>query len=195
MIENELKKIWQGSPQTEIVKFEKSKVLIDLNHRLSKMDRTIKNRDIVETIAAITVFGVFIYYAFIIPSIFSKIGSCFISIWALFVIYKLRNARMYKGSQDLSLPIYQLLLQSKKHFEKEMQLNNSVLYWYIIPPFIGSILFFMGMNLEVKRQIFMLLIMTILSIGVFILNKNTVKKNFKPLLKDIEEAIDEFGEE
>ena len=60
MLEQELKNIWQNSPQKEIVKFEKSKLLIDLNYDLNKFEKSIKNRDRREIVAAIIVFIVFI---------------------------------------------------------------------------------------------------------------------------------------
>jgi ABC-type multidrug transport system fused ATPase/permease subunit len=195
MIDNELKKIWMNAHQNEIVKFEKSKLLINMDNRVSTLKKLIEYRNIAETVAAIAVILFFTYYAYILPNAFSKAGAVFISLWALFVIFKLRSTNRSRHNEKLTLPLYQMLTQSKEYIEKEMQLVNSVLYWYIIPPFIGSVLFLIGLNMNMLAITIKLAFIVLLSIIVYVLNKRAVKKQFKPVLANLESAIEELNTE
>ena len=49
MIEDELVKIWQSSPNQERVKFEKSRLMIDVQSSLDRLHRFVKYRDLMDT--------------------------------------------------------------------------------------------------------------------------------------------------
>ncbi len=56
MIEDELIKIWQSSSKQELIKFEKSKLMIELQSSLNRLHRWWKYLELSETLLA--VFGV-----------------------------------------------------------------------------------------------------------------------------------------
>ena len=70
-----------------------------------------------------------------------------------------------------------------------MILLDNILYWYILPPFVIAILFFMGLPLTTMMWITKMGFVLLVSIGVLYLNKRAVKKQFKPLIKQLDETI------
>jgi uncharacterized membrane protein len=188
MLENELERIWQNSTKEEVVKFNKSKLIIDLDSQLKSFDRNIKNRDRREIIAAVIIIPAFGIGAFLCPGILTKIGLSMVVLFGILVIYMLRSVRKYKAD-NFSLPIKEYLLKHRQYLIKERNLLDNVLYWYILPPFIGVILFFIGCKLESYKLIILILIVIAFNAFAYYINKMTVKKDFDPLIKRIDLSI------
>jgi hypothetical protein len=195
MLEQELKNIWQNSPQKEIVKFEKSKLLIDLNYDLNKFEKSIKNRDRREIVAAIIVFIVFIYYAYSYSQPLAKIGAIIICLASIFIIYQLKQVQKFKKPVDLTLSMKQQLIETRIFITKEMKLSDNILFWYILPLSLGMIVFTMGLNISLNWFLINFPLFVTINIGAYILNKQTVKKKFLPLLKNISSSIKELEED
>ena len=191
-IEQELKNIWQGSPQKEIVKFEKSKLLIDLNHDINKFEKSIKNRDRREIVAALIVIPVFIYYAYFYSHPLAKIGAIIISIAAFFVIYKLKQVQKIKKPIDITLSTKDQLIETRTYITKEMKLLDNILYWYLLPLSFGLVVFMMGLNMSLKKLLIEISIFVVLNIGIYILNKQSVKKKFLTIINNINSSIKEL---
>lgn len=192
MLEQELKNIWQNSPQKEIIKFEKSKLLIDLNYGLTKFEKSIKNRNGMEILAAIFVFAVFAYYAYYYTQPLAKIGAILICLASVFIVYKLKHVQKLKKPTDFSLSLKEQLKESLIYITQEKKLLENILYWYLLPLSFGMIVFALGLNKSIDRLLIELFFLIALNIGVFILNKLTVKKKFTPLINDINLSIKEL---
>jgi len=93
MMEEELIKIWQSSPNQERIKFEKSRLIIEVQTGMDRVHRKIKFRDMSEQLAIVLVVPVFIYSAVTSPYLLSKIASILIVAWGIFVAIRLRAAR------------------------------------------------------------------------------------------------------
>ena len=78
MIEEELIKIWQSSPNQEVIKFEKSRLMLDVQSHLDRFQRGMKWLYLREALGAIIAIPIFIYFAFDIPHLISKIGAALI---------------------------------------------------------------------------------------------------------------------
>lgn len=188
MLENELERIWQNSTKEEVVKFNKSKLIIELDSQLKSFDRSIKNRDRREIIAAAIIIPIFGIGALFLPGILLKIGSMFIASFGILVIYMLRRVKKYKAD-NFSLPVKEYLLKHRQYLIKERNLLNNVLYWYILPPLIGVILFFIGCKLKGYILIILILIVFAFNAFAYFINKMTVKKDFDLLIKRIDLSI------
>ena len=189
MIEEELISIWQSSNDMERAKFEKSRLIIDLKSSLSRMDKLIKFRDLSEIIAAIIVIPIFIYYAFTIPFILTKIGSIWTVIWVIYVVIKLLKSKKNKPSA-FTENYFDYLQKTRVYLLAQKELLDSVFYWYILPFLIGMLLFVMGVKgVPIYRLI--LIFLGMIGLGVFIhfLNKRGVKKEIIPRLNEIDELL------
>lgn len=193
MLEKELKKLWQDAAPTEKIKFEKSKLLIDLDYELKKMERQIKNRDLREIIVALLLIPFFIYLAINAELLLSQIAAGLLVIYCCFVIYKLRSVKRYK-KDNFSGSLKEQLQQMRIYVQKERNLLDTVLYWYLLPAAFPILLFFGStVGVGLKLVIYGLVLVAVFT-GIYFMNKNAVKQNFDPVLEQLDEAIGELNE-
>ncbi|MDX1768666.1 MAG: hypothetical protein R3294_11475 [Arenibacter troitsensis] len=188
MIEDELIKIWQSSPNQERIKFEKSKLMIDLQSSLDRFHRTIKYRDLMETIPGIIIIPIFVYIAYTIPFTLSKIGAIWIILSIIYIIIRLQKAKKIRpGSFTETYRDY--LIKTKEYLFIQKKLLDTVIYWYFSPIAIGIVLFSIGAINNIKDLLVNLGGLIVLGIIVYILNKRAIKKQITPRLKKIDELL------
>jgi len=191
MLENELALIWQQSAKTEVVKFNPSELIADLDSQLKNFDKCLKKRDKREVIAAAIVILIFGTCAILFTGIISKIGLLLCALYGVMVIYVLHNVKKHKpDSYDLSVKDY--LVKHREYLVKERNLLKNVIYWYLLPPFIGEVLFFIGQNMGSVLLIIFILIVLGINTYIYFLNKVGVKKVFDPLILQIDKTIADF---
>lgn len=192
MIEDELVKIWQSSPNQERIKFEKSRLMINVQSSMDRLHRFVKYRDLMDTIPAIIIIPVFASYTFIVPFILTKIASGFIALWAIYLIIRLRKAK--KNKPGAMTGTYLEYLQKNRRFLMDQKaMMDTILYWAIIPLITLVSLFFIGFFIgrpgpPIKRAI-ALGGNIVLGIVVYLMNKWAVKKQIMPKLEKVEELI------
>lgn len=143
MIEDELITIWQSSPKVEQIKFEKSRLIIDLQSSLDSFHKAVKYRDLREIIPAIVMIPLLAHATYTTPHTLSKIGAALGTIWCIYVIFRLTKAKKHKPSA-FSENYISYLNKTREYLIVQKQLLDTVLYWYILPSCTGIILFFLG---------------------------------------------------
>lgn len=191
MIEEELIKIWQSSPQQEQVKFEKSRLMIDVESNIKRFHRHMKMVYLGETIGALFIIPVFTYYAFVIPFMLSKIASILVALWGVFLIMKMKDARNNKPG-DYSDNYLKYLIKSREYLKVIKKLSDNVIYWYILPPISFGLLFTMGFlgipekkNYVIGMCIYLLVMVPILYFN----SKRAVRKKVIPNLDKVNGLI------
>jgi len=191
MLENELEIIWKNSTKAEVVKIDKPEFLTDIDLQLKYFDKNIKKRDRREYIAAAIVTLTFGTGFFFFTGILSKLGLLLGALYGILVIIVLQNAKKQKPD-NYSLPIKEYLVQHRKYLVKERNLLKNVIYWYILPPFIGSVLFCIGQYTGVIQFIISITIVSGINVYIYFLNKAAVRKVFDPLIKKIDKTIEDL---
>ena len=190
-MEDELIKIWQSSPNQERIKFEKSKLMIDLQSSLDRIQRSWKYMIIRETIAAIIAIPAFLFITYNVPYTISKIGSIWIVLAVIYILIRLKSAKKHKPT-DFTETYIDYLYKTKDYLNAQKKLLDTVLYWYVLPVFPGYVLILLGfIHIPEKRKIIIIaaLAFVVMAILAYILNKRGVRKEFDPRLKKIDELI------
>ena len=190
-MEDELIKIWQSSPNQERIKFEKSKLMIDVQSSLDRIQRSWKYMIIRETIAAMITIPAFIHMTYYIPYTISKIGSIWIVLSVIYILVRFKSVKKYKPT-DFTETYIDYLYKTKDYLNAQKKLLDTVLYWFILPVFPGFAMVLMGfIHIPEKRKLIVItaLSFVILAILIHFLNKRAVKKEFVPRLKKIDELI------
>ncbi len=191
MVEEELIKIWQSSPNQERVKFEKSRLMIDVQSSMDHFHKKVKYRDIQELIGVAVVIPAFAYIAYSIPYMLSKIASLLIIAWAIYIAIQLRNARKHKPG-EFTESYMEYLHKTREYLRVQKHLLDSVIYWYILPGF-GLVSLFLAGFLGVPGKIGYIIKMTVgnvvLAVTVFFLNKRAVNKEIIPRLAKVDQLI------
>ena len=192
MLENELKNIWKNSSKEELVKFNKSKLILDIDSTLEDFDKKIKKRNMVVMLASIYVIISFTIVFFWQPELLIKI-ACLIAIpLAIMQIYLMKKVKKYK-IDNYSLPLKEFLLKRQQYLIKERKLyDTTLLYWNILPFILIFTLFMIGWGLFGTERIFYILFLTSFFVMLFLGYKWVVKKRFDPLIKKVEATIAEL---
>ena len=190
-MEDELIKIWQSSPNQEKIKFEKSKLIIEVQSSLDRIQRSWKYMIIRETIAAIIAIPAFLFITYNVPYTISKIGSIWIVLAVIYILIRLKSAKKHKPT-DFTETYIDYLYKTKDYLNAQKKLLDTVLYWYVLPVFPGYVLILLGfIHIPEKRKIIIIaaLAFVVMAILAYILNKRGVRKEFDPRLKKIDELI------
>ena len=211
MIEQELKEIWKNSSNAERIKFDLSRLIIELNNTMERIERSIKRRDRREIIGCIIGIIIFAYFFIEIPFPITKIASALVIVYFIYVAYRLLSISKIQNGQDIALSLKDQLVYRKEYLSKQARLLDSVLYWYVLPPFIMNVLFIVGLGdpsdynwtsglieflpLTVKSKVSTLVSCAILYVFVVWMNRRTVQTYYFPAIREIEHVQSELEKE
>lgn len=188
----DFKAIWQASDKKNLVKFEPDELSTEIVSKLNKFDKKTKRNVYTEILVALIMIPFFTYLVIVIPFVLSKIGAGIITASMLLIIFKMTSS-LKKENKSIDLPMRDYLLNRKQHLLKQIKIIDTVLYWYILPPGIGVLLFIIGFKTSTLLLILSLTISVVVYLAIYVINKQAVKKHFKPLLKELENCIDELN--
>ena len=196
MIEDELIKIWQSSSNQERIKFEKSKLMIELQSSLGRLNRWWKYRILVEIVAAFIVIPTFAFIAYWIPFATSKIASVLIIIYVVYIITRLISVKKFKPS-DLEENYLEYLKKSREYLEAQKNLIITSIYWGTLPWYPILFLFVVGFwEIPSKRYLIIILFLSMVCMHIYgyFSIKRRVKNEIKPRVKRVNEVIKSLKE-
>lgn len=191
-MEDELIKIWQSSPIEEQIKFDKSRLMLEMQSSLSRFDRLVKYGILVEQAALIIAIPVFIFYIYFVPFVLSKIASILIVTWGIWYFIKLKEWKKKKPN-NLTKSYLDYLYESRNYLILLKKWGDNAIFWYILPTILSVILFLFGPLLEGKLNNKLIAIVFIVAIATGVVTyfwgKWIVKTQYVPRLKKVEELI------
>lgn len=198
MIEDELIVLWQSSPKHEQIKFEKSRLMLEVQSSLDRFDKAVNRRDYIEIGAAIFVaIPLFAYQIYHQSNYVAKLGALWIVMYCFYVIYKLLVAKKSKPEESDSYINY--LKQSKTYLERQRNLLENIIYWYILPSLPGVVIMVTGMLelyrkswqeiIGIKHLWILSLLIVVTTISAYVINKRAVKRQINPRIKKLDELI------
>ncbi len=188
MLNNEIEKIWQNNSEFEVVEFDKAELRDELKKQLRHFDRLVKRRNIRESIAAVIVIILFGAGLFLFSSLLSQIGMIIGVLYGALVIIMFWRAKQKKPI-EYGLPTIDYLKKYRNYLAEERKLASNVLYWYLAPPYIACLLFFIGEEISTIHLVLNMLGIFALYAFILIRNKKGVKKTFNPLVEKVDHAI------
>lgn len=192
MIDDELIKIWQSSPEVEQVKFEKSRLMIDMQASLNRFDKQAKYGILSEQIAVCIIIPVFSFYIYFVPFWLSKVASLFLVIWAVWYMFRLRRMKKLKPN-SVKVNYIDYLHQTRGYLQILKAMSDTALYWYLLPGILGALLFTLGPIIEGvlngSKMIFVLSIVIGTGIALYFYIKWMAKKVYVSRLEKLDELI------
>ncbi|MBT1696732.1 hypothetical protein KK083_07595 [Fulvivirgaceae bacterium PWU4] len=196
-MEDDLIKIWQSSPNRERVKFERSRLMVEVQKTVDRFHGMIRSGNRRATVVTLIILLVFMFYIYIIPFILSKIASGLAVLFAINVVMQLRKAKKNEP-KDLTGTYSEYLYKTRIFLLGQKRLIDTAVYWAIIPAIAVCILFFLGFlesPLFATTGIIALCVGCItLGVTVFFLSKWWVSMAITSNLKKIDELINALEE-
>ncbi|WP_074407707.1 hypothetical protein [Aquimarina megaterium] len=212
MLEQELKEIWKNSSETERIKFDLSKLMIELNDKINRFERAFRRRDREELITTVISIPIFGCIAYLIPFPITKVGVILAMIGFIWGIFERRNHRKQKAPINLTLPFQEQLENQKNNMYREVKRYDTVLYWFLIPSFIPYAISIIGLGdpteyglsntilnqllpISFIYKIGSLVFAVVIFVAIFWAYKRVIRKQFKPLIKDIDKVMHQLKHE
>ena len=195
MIEDELIKIWQSSSSQERIKFDKSKLMIDLQSSLERLHRWWKYLELIEVISAIIIILSFAFIAYHAPFTTTKIASVLIIIFGINILIKVLGIKKFKPS-DLEENYIEYLNKTKEYLEAQKKLLETAVYWVVLPIYPMLLLFFIGLwHIPAQRYSIVIIYLVAIGMGIYgyFLNKKRVKNEINPRIARVNELINELN--
>ncbi len=189
MIDEELQRIWQKAPQEEQIRFEHSRLLLELKQKLSGLDKQVKRRNIREGFIIFLVFVTFGYYFYVTPLVWIKIGSLYFIGYGFYVAFMLFKTRRRKPFSHVYQTLNDYLHNYRLYLEQEKALLDNIHTWYILPLTPGIILFLSSGTYDLQNALLLLGGFLIIGITIFYLNKRAAEREIRPVLESIEDAL------
>ena len=191
MTEEELVKIWQSSPNQERVMFDKSRLILEVQSSMDHFHRKVKFRDIREQAIAFIIMPVFVYAAFSIPYITSKVASVLIVALGISLVVRIRSAKKHKPT-GVTETYINYLHKSRAYLLIQRRLLDSVHFWFLLPSMALVFLFlagFIGVPGKSTAILEASIANVIIHVFVFIIAKLDVQKQFTPRLEKVDVLI------
>ncbi len=196
MIEDELIKIWQSSSKQERVKFEKSKLMLELDSSLERFHIWWKNMERVNVISGwVTALG-FIPGIIWVPYTSMKIASALIIVWVIYIGTRGKRVKKFKPS-DLEETYLQYLEKTRTYLLAQKRFFETSLNWRVLTILPINLLFFASLwDKPLARYIAVISFLALLGTGVYsyYLSKRIVKNKINPRIARVDELIKKLKE-
>lgn len=196
MMEEELIKIWQSSPNHERVKFEKSRLVLDVQSSLDRFHKLIRFAILREKIAGIIIILVFSFYVYFIPFILTKIASLFFALFGVWYVWTLTGLKKHKPT--VLSENYLDYLKSCRNYIMVLKKMGDQIHWYLIFVTLGVSLFIAGPIidnvLDTTKIIIVITTLVVTLFFSFLYSKWFIKKHYVERLKKINHLIEVMEE-
>ena len=195
MMEDELIKIWQSSNNQERIKFNKSKLMIELQSSLERLHRWWKYLELVEVISAIIIILAFTLITYHSPYTTTKIASVLIILFGINILIKVLGIKKFKPS-DLEENYLEYLNKTKEYLEAQKKLLDTAVYWVVLPIYPILLLFFIAFwDIPEQRYLIALIYLAAIGMGIYgyFLNKRRVKNEINPRIARVNQLINELN--
>jgi hypothetical protein len=193
---DDLEQLWKTQPVDPAVKGEEMRKIILT--KTEKFDRTIRRRNIRETVAAAMVAIFFTYIAWGQRNGIDRAGSIILVASSLWIIYYMwrRGAEPPDPNPDQTLEGYQRALVRK--YDHQIRLLRNVKFWYLAPMYVGLLIVSAGLLKErvekgspIGLAVLYPLVYTLVFAGIWWMNEVYAVRKLERMRAQVTSAIEE----
>lgn len=192
MIEDELISIWQSSSDKERIKFEKSKLMLELQSSLGRLHSWWKYIELVNVISALIAIPPFLFAIYWVPFTSTKIASALILVWVIYVGVRMSSIKRLKPS-DVEENYMRYLEKTKIYLQSQKRLIETSLNWKTLTIYPILLLFFVGFwEKPLARYLAVIAFVALVGIGIYeyYRSKRRVNNEIIPRIARVDELIE-----
>jgi len=188
--DEELKDLWRKQ-KTDAAPPIDARVQLDaMRTRIATLHGVLSARNFGELVAAAMVAIVFIAYLFLFPHPIMRIGSLIIIAGAVLASCRLLGSARRSPRPDAAAPVTVWLKQERERVHREAELLRTILWWYILPFWLGTSVFFWGMvSLPIALRVVCIGLNTLLNVWIYRLNQAARLKQLLPVQDDLDALL------
>lgn len=192
---DELRRLWQSDIAHAI---NQRDVLRELERRMRSFDRTIRMRDLRESLAGLLVTAIYLWMAVGAKTMFERGADLATAAWGVWVAVFLRRyfRLTRKPAPEQSLSAYREALVER--YAAQIRLAKSVKYWYLLPMWLALLLFDIAYRLDGGNNTKFFLVLAVVSAGsgfVWWLNEGPGIRCLEKKRRDLAALMEEEGAE
>src|SRR3954462_5380319 len=153
MNDDELKKLWQQQPLKGPAP-SAAQLVSAMENKTTQLRRTLLARDVRELVACAVVIIIFgIYYFTLSRTPMSRFGDLIVIGSSIFIAWRLVHARRSNPPAPPGATTVESLRAELNAVRAQSRLLGSVLWWYLLPGFIGLLVATWGLRIHVYSKI------------------------------------------
>jgi hypothetical protein len=188
MNEDELKQLWQRQP-LRAPDVSPAQLISAMQKQTSQLRRILDARDLRELVACALVIVVFGFFAYGERILISRIGHWIVMGSTIFIAWKLVHTRRKTPPAPAGATVVESLHAELRAVRAQSRLLGSVLWWYLLPGFIGLLVGTWGMGIDLSIKIGATLVFIAVDAFIYWLNKWARAKQLLPLEAQLESLI------
>jgi CubicO group peptidase (beta-lactamase class C family) len=190
MNDQELKELWRKQ-KTETVPSVDARAQIEaMRTKMSQLHGALNARNLRELAGAAFVIIAFGVYFFLFPNPVSRIGCLIVIGGSLLISWKVVQCRRRTPRPNAAASLAHWLKQERERVHYEAELLRTVLWWYLLPLWLGTIVFLWGFpNLRLAMKIAFAAGCTLLNVWVYWLNQSARRKRLLPVQDELEALL------
>ncbi|MCI0744522.1 MAG: hypothetical protein L0Y58_03860, partial [Verrucomicrobia subdivision 3 bacterium] len=190
MNDQELKDLWRRQKLEDAPPVDARAQIEAMRDRMSKLHRTLNWRDFRELAGCAVVIVGFGVFFFLFPYAVTRIGALINIGGALLISWKMIECRRRVPRPDPAAPVAQWLEQERHRVYHQAELLRTVLWWYLLPFWLGTNVFFWGLpNQSLAVNITFTVVITLLYAWIYWLNQSARRKQLLPLKDELEALL------
>lgn len=189
MNDDELKQLWQRQP-LRAPDVSPEELISAMQKQTSQLRRTLVARDLREVVACalvVVIFGIFYFTVYVTPV--SRVGDLIVIGGAIFIAWKLIHTRRTTPPAPPGATVVESLRAELNAVRAQSRLLGSVLWWYLLPPFVGVTVATWGLRIDPFTKILCTLFFIAVNAVIYWLNKWARAKQLLPLEAQLESLI------
>ena len=189
MNDDELKQLWQRQP-LRAPDVSPEQMTSAMQKQTSQLRRTLVARDLREVVACaliVVIFGIFYFTVYLTPV--SRVGDLIVIGGAIFIAWKLIHTRRTTPPAPPGATVVESLRAELNAVRAQSRLLGSVLWWYLLPPFVGVTVATWGLRIDPVTKILCTLFFIAVNAVIYWLNQRARSKQLLPLEAQLESLI------
>lgn len=167
--------------------------LVDrVRERFEAFERRIRRRDRLETITGLAVVAFFGYSLAAASSWVAKAGAAIVIAAAGFIVQRLRRARNRDERPEPGAPVTEHLRAARDQVATQIELLESVLWWYLAPLAAGGVLYVVGLGTGMLATLITLGTIAAVCGVIWWLNQRAVRRELRPRHEQLTRMIREL---
>ena len=192
---DDYREAWQEQDLSVGAEPDEEELLARVREQSEAFERRIRRRDLLETLAAVLVAGLFGYEAATAATWLARIGAAIVVLSSGFVVWWMRRARKAGPARAADRSVADRLRAERERVEAQIRLLDTVVWWYLAPPTVGATLFIVGLGAGTAGTLVSLAVVAAVFGAIWYLNRRAVRTHLRPrrdelirLLEELEEA-------
>lgn len=191
---DEYREAWRQQDLSDPGELDEEELLARVQEKSEAFERKIRRRDLLETLAAVLVAGLFSYEAVTSATWLARIGAVIVVLGSGFIVWWLRRARKVGQGRAADRSVVDWLRAERERVEAQIHLLESVLWWYLAPLGVGVALMMVadGWGLWTAGE---LLLLVIVYGYIWHLNQRAVRRCHRPRRQELARLLRRLEEE